>query len=1212
MAQIIKHRRGSLESISGATKRAGELLVVTGSTGISATNGDSILFVGVDGSTATPANKVLQGATNPDLSGASYDTSIDGIPFYNTETEKLYILNKGGNVEIKATANTGGTGIVSGSSQVKELLPAGTISGSSQVDITSVQGYNSLESRVSTNEDNISTNTSDISTINSTLSDVATEQSTQNGRLESLESFETAQGITNSSVSDDLSDLFAGQNTQDGRLTSLESFSSSLDASFVNETQLSNLSSSVNGNVVELFASASDHEGRIDTIEASIGGASGIGQRVSSLEAFSGSQETKDSTLASYTGSVNEHIDAINSFSSSQLSKDATLATYTGSVDAHISAVNSFSASQLDKDSTLASYTGSVDAHISAVNAFSASQLSKDSALASYTGSVDTSIQNINTKNDDQDNRLDSLEGRADGIDTEQTNQNNRLDAVEGRATDLETFQSDIETAIAVDGANVTINGNFTVTGTQTIVDSTTVQIGDNIIELNGSGAANGGLYVKDVDAPNTNTGSIVWDSTNDFWKAGAKGEESKVLLAGGDNVVSSSVQINLADVNGNSTDNVTEGEGNLYYTDARVKTKLNAENVISGSSQVTISSTTGYTAFSSSLAASDAELFSSASNHEGRIDTIEASIGGASGIGQRVTSLEAFSGSQESKDATLATYTGSVDAHIDAINSFSASQLTRNSTLASYTSSVDAHISAVNAFSASQLEKDSALASYTASVDSQLSDIASAQGVQDGRLSDLEAFSSSLDAGFVTETELNNAINGVNDTIDALSTDNIAEGDNLYFTDARVKTKLNAENVISGSSQVNADSITNFDANVKDKMNADNVVSGSAQIKALLPTGTISGSSQLDNTTIANATLTGVTADGTFNGTFVGDGSGLTGLVTELGLAGDTGTGNVDLLTQTLSVEGGEGIDVSVSGTTITIAAEDASSSNKGVASFVADDFSVTSGVVSIKDGGVRAMNLNADVVGEGLSLDGTDNSINVDYGSSAGTAVEGNTSLEVQGTAGEIEISGGSITLGAGGTITIGLPDDVTISNSLTVNGDVTLGGSSTDSVTIAGNLFVQGTTTTVDSTTIQLGDNIIELNGSGAANGGLLVKDATNPNTASGSLLWDSTNDYWKAGALGLEKEVARIDSSISTNTVLKSDANGLLVNTTITDDGTDVSITGDFTIGGLSAANAFLYADGSKTLQSVAPTQAGDMIQWNGSSFVASNTVDGGTF
>jgi hypothetical protein len=1210
MAQIIKHRRGSLESISGATKRAGELLVVTGSTGITADNGDSILFVGVDGSTATPANKVLQGATNPDLTGASYDTSIDGIPFYNTQTEKLYILNKGGNVEIKATANTGGTGIVSGSAQVKELLPAGSISGSSQVDITSAQGYTSLESRVSTNETNISTNTSDIQSINTTLDGIATEQTNQNDRLTALEGEDTAQATINSSVDSDLNDLFAGQTTQNGRLDTLEAFSSSLDATFATDASVTSVSSSLKANVVELFSTASDHESRIDTIEASIGGASGIGQRVGSLEAFSGSQETKNSTLASYTASVDAHISAINSFSSSQESKDATLASYTSSVDAHISAVNAFSASQLAKDSTLASYTASVDAHISAVNAFSASQLSKDSTLASYTASVDSQLSSIDTAQGVQDDRLTDLEGRANSNDLDVTELFATASNHEGRVDTLETFKSDVQTAIALDGQNVTINGNFTVSGTQTIVDSTTVQIGDNIIELNGSSAANGGLLVKDATNPNTVSGSLLWDSTNDYWKAGAQGAESKVLVAGGDSVVSGSSQINLADVTGNNTDNVSEGEGNLYYTDARVKSKLNAEGVISGSSQVTISSTTGYTAFSSSLAASDAELFASASDHEDRIDTIEASIGGASGIGQRVSSLEAFSGSQETMNATLASYTASVDSHISAINAFSASQLSKDSTLASYTASVDAHIAAVNSFSASQLAKDSTLATYTASVDSQLSDIASAQGVQDGRLADLEAFSSSLDAGFVNETQLTNAINGVNDTIDALSTDNIAEGSNLYYTDARVKTKLNVEGVISGSSQVNADSITNFDSNVKDKLNAEGVISGSVQV--LGGTGIISGSSQLDNTTIAGATLTGVTADGTFTGTFSGDGSALTGLVTALDIAGDTGTGTVDLLTDTLSVLGGEGIDVSVSAGTITIAGEDASTSNKGVASFDADDFAVSSGNVSIKAGGVRATNLNADVVGEGLSLDGTDNSINVDYGSTAGTAVEGNTSLTVNGTDGEITISGGNVTLGNGGTITIGLPDDVIISNTLTVNGDVVLGNSSTDSVTITGNLFVQGTTTTVDSTTIQLGDNIIELNGSGAANGGLLVKDATNPNTASGSLLWDSTNDFWKAGALGLEKEVARIDSSISANTVLKSDANGLLVNTTITDDGTDVSITGDFTIGGLSAANAFLYADGSKTLQSVAPQNAGDMIQWNGSSFVASNTVDGGTF
>jgi hypothetical protein len=48
-----------------------------------------------------------------------------------------------------------------------------------------------------------------------------------------------------------------------------------------------------------------------------------------------------------------------------------------------------------------------------------------------------------------------------------------------------------------------------------------------------------------------------------------------------------------------------------------------------------------------------------------------------------------------------------------------------------------------------------------------------------------------------------------------------------------------------------------------------------------------------------------------------------------------------------------------------------------------------------------------------------------------------------------------------------------------------------------------------------------------------------------------------------------------------------------------------------ISGLTA-NSFLVADSSKELTSVVPSNAGDLIQWNGSSFVASNTIDGGTF
>lgn len=84
----------------------------------------------------------------------------------------------------------------------------------------------------------------------------------------------------------------------------------------------------------------------------------------------------------------------------------------------------------------------------------------------------------------------------------------------------------------------------------------------------------------------------------------------------------------------------------------------------------------------------------------------------------------------------------------------------------------------------------------------------------------------------------------------------------------------------------------------------------------------------------------------------------------------------------------------------------------------------------------------------------------------------------------------------------------------------------------LTIKGNLLVKGTTTSINSNVITIGDNVLELNGSESTFGGLLIKDPTNPNKISGSLLWDTTNDYWIAGPLGQEEKVilqSDLDSS-----------------------------------------------------------------------------------
>ena len=72
--------------------------------------------------------------------------------------------------------------------------------------------------------------------------------------------------------------------------------------------------------------------------------------------------------------------------------------------------------------------------------------------------------------------------------------------------------------------------------------------------------------------------------------------------------------------------------------------------------------------------------------------------------------------------------------------------------------------------------------------------------------------------------------------------------------------------------------------------------------------------------------------------------------------IASDNDTGTPQFaLEGTLTVAGGEGIDTSASGSTITIAGEDASTTNKGVASFDSQQFTVTSGnaVLSTIDGG-------------------------------------------------------------------------------------------------------------------------------------------------------------------------------------------------------------------------------------------------------------------
>lgn len=290
--------------------------------------------------------------------------------------------------------------------------------------------------------------------------------------------------------------------------------------------------------------------------------------------------------------------------------------------------------------------------------------------------------------------------------------------------------------------------------------------------------------------------------------------------------------------------------------------------------------------------------------------------------------------------------------------------------------------------------------------------------------------------------------------------------------------------------------------------------------------------SAKLVNTTVVSGSYGSASAIPTFTVNAKGQltAAGTVSISTDLGLAGNTGTGSINLLDSDLEIVGGTGITTSVDNGTVTVSGTDATTSVKGVASFSSTNFDVSSGAVSVKAGGISDTNLagtldlsgktvtlangeisNAELANSTIEINGTtinlggqgtidtddiNEGVNNLYYTPARADSDaryaltvtdngGDGSLTYTPSTGEITYTGPSaaetrahfsagtgVTLSSG-QISIGQPvglDDSVSFSTLTTTGNVVIGG----------NLQVNGSQTIINSTTLEVQDAFFYLNG------------------------------------------------------------------------------------------------------------------------------------
>lgn len=295
MAQLIQHKRGRLERLSTITGslQKGEILIVTGSSNITSSNGSSILFAATESGSVQATNRFIIGSSAPNVFPTStYGGLVNGIPYYDSGSGTLYLLGGDGNTAINLTGNIGAF-----SASVATSFSA------SNASIASVTGdfSSSVAQTFATQSSNLSTLSSSVATSFSASQASQTQLSSSiSGTISALSSSltETIINTVSSSLSSSLSTIATDLEV------SVVSSSISASQNLISSSISSSIASTLSGSAASIISLSSSVSASLASLSASSGFISYVTNSVQNLTGIEVADYSSDVAVTFVNGTL--------------------------------------------------------------------------------------------------------------------------------------------------------------------------------------------------------------------------------------------------------------------------------------------------------------------------------------------------------------------------------------------------------------------------------------------------------------------------------------------------------------------------------------------------------------------------------------------------------------------------------------------------------------------------------------------------------------------------------------------------------------------------------------------------------------------------------------------------------------------------------------------------------------------------------------------